>query len=667
MHDEATMASRTGHEATQQYLAKLEQAIDRLSQVLQHQPAQTLSAGGPASRNGLSVASAGLQVVSTFNEASAAVQMATIQEETPDLRVLRETLGVARSLVDAISARGSVVGQTDSGGPTRPGSKREVSYTEPNGNGAEALDAPHRADSDLSSESETIFMTARSNTTSREDLRSLQEYPVGRCHRVERSHRRSCISSLDVEDSFYDADLMTDLLDNYISTGMDDLLNHRYKEAKFNLLEAISEGERRENVYNFPLDDKLQVEISLATAQIGLEEFDSAERRLKSLLKPTAEGRMDRGNVLHLLAKLHHQKYSRYRNAALLPRAEQVAMNFYNFSSHFGGNAQTPFLLQSADILVQVYDWMGKSVAAGTIRSRHPRIISPTTPTRTHESPLESPGSVSDSATDVDNQPSEAWAPSTVPSTRSRGRTASEISGPQSTTATSLPPDATANLTTKVQEGDVFVVKLLLQLGENIEKIDETSGLTPLLTAAKYKQTEVCRALLTNHPAKADVNAKCKDGRGVLHFALFGSGGDDMIPLLLNHNADPNAVDKLDRTPLHYCVEHNKPLAMRHLLAKNVDKEVTNKAHETALQCAIRKKNSILAKILYNAGAVVDTANIHKMSPDIKWILQQPRDPNANLGIGLAVSRQNSAATTQTTKTTRSARSALSRLRRLGS
>ena len=204
-----------------------------------------------------------------------------------------------------------------------------------------------------------------------------------------------------------------------------------------------------------------------------------------------------------------------------------------------------------------------------------------------------------------------------------------------------------------IQAGDEGYVRLYLSQGVDIEKVDDASGLTPLLTAAKSRRTEVCRILLMNEP-KAKINAIDKEKRGVLHLALCKSGGEDMIELLLCHGADPDAVDSSGSTPLHYCANFNKPLALRCLLAKKAKKETLDNAGRTALQCAIEANKPGLVKVLYDAGAEVDISKDGDVNSYIRSILQGRRNPDAALATTPPISKQNSATTTNTMQQHRS-------------
>ena len=196
----------------------------------------------------------------------------------------------------------------------------------------------------------------------------------------------------------------------------------------------------------------------------------------------------------------------------------------------------------------------------------------------------------------------------------------------------------------QVRDDDVAMTSFLPALESHIEQIDEQSGLTSLLMAVNNKDNEWCVKLLMH---KANVHAKDQKERTVLHIALRNSGGEDLLPLLLKHHADPNVADKNGRTPLHYCVEYNKPNAAKILLGTLASKEATDMAGETALQLAIRRRRTSLTEILLDDGATVDRTGMSRSSDDIEYLLDQQRKRRTANGVESVIIRQHSNLTTR--------------------
>lgn len=86
---------------------------------------------------------------------------------------------------------------------------------------------------------------------------------------------------------------------------------------------------------------------------------------------------------------------------------------------------------------------------------------------------------------------------------------------------------------------------------QDINKIFPKSGLTLMMTAAFYGQTEVVEYLLKNganvHIASRDLN------QTAMHCAAYGNNVD-IIKLLKFYRADINARDKNGQTPLMYAI-----------------------------------------------------------------------------------------------------------------
>ena len=469
----------------------------------------------------------------------------------------------------------------------------------------------------------------------------------------------------------HDLELMNELLDGYMSKAISDLANGRFAEARDNLVWAAEQGVRREHFYNYPFDEKLDIGINLVEAYIGLKDFYSAESELRSLV-PSAKP-SDYGKLLYWIAKLHRERYRHSQDESILDQLQESAQRSYNHALNSETRPQ-PFLKESAEILAQAHECRGDSVGARIFRERHPSVEYPrnytalgssgigrrvrplsSTSNRQHHNSSSRQSIDTSSIPSLTPMPSQSW-------TQGPGGPDSSSTPPTTAEPDRLSTVVTANLLAKVREGDAPTTEILIKTFGDVEQIDDR-GLTPLLVAAKHKHIAVVKVLLKKQirtddsSITADVRAKDKTGRNVLHHALFGSGAEDMIPFLIEKGADLNAKDEEDKTPLHYCVKFNKCRAARELLQNGANKEAICKAGESPLSLAFRLKRTELAKILVHAGAVIEEPALNDSSPDIRYIVQEYRRGLEETSSQAEINRRASRRTTASHQSTTTASS----------
>ena len=105
--------------------------------------------------------------------------------------------------------------------------------------------------------------------------------------------------------------------------------------------------------------------------------------------------------------------------------------------------------------------------------------------------------------------------------------------------------------TASYQTGDnAPLLRLLLAFGAGTEiNTKDSSGRTPLHHAAAQAAQDI-EVLLSGCAGSVDLNARDNNGRTPLHFAASISVQN--VEVLLSAGADPSAVDKSGRLPLHY-------------------------------------------------------------------------------------------------------------------
>ena len=119
------------------------------------------------------------------------------------------------------------------------------------------------------------------------------------------------------------------------------------------------------------------------------------------------------------------------------------------------------------------------------------------------------------------------------------------------------------------------------------------AGDTPLHAAAAGYCNDIANMLLNGG---ADVTSRNRRGAEPLHYAADGSPGSHnwnpqaqaaMIHLLVQHGANPNALDKSGVAPLHRAVRHRCPSAVETLLKNGASVQLKNKSGSTPLRLAV--------------------------------------------------------------------------------
>lgn len=120
------------------------------------------------------------------------------------------------------------------------------------------------------------------------------------------------------------------------------------------------------------------------------------------------------------------------------------------------------------------------------------------------------------------------------------------------------------------------------------------AGDTPLHAAAAGYRTKIARALIDSG---ASVAAGNRRGAMPLHYAADGGpvfrswnpeAQAEMIALLIENGANPNALDKSGVAPLHRAVRQRCPKAVDSLLHNGADVWLKNKSGSTPLHLAVQ-------------------------------------------------------------------------------
>lgn len=204
------------------------------------------------------------------------------------------------------------------------------------------------------------------------------------------------------------------------------------------------------------------------------------------------------------------------------------------------------------------------------------------------------------------------------------------------------------------RNGNLEIVKLLVEHGATIDIGKDRGERTPLIEAAGQGHVEVVKFLLAKG---ADVNAR---GTGVTPLLLASAWGNlpagppgdktKTIDVLLENGADVNVQDeswlKTGRTPLMYAVLRGDAALVQALLARGARKDLKNKDGDTALALAKKEKLEYITQLLESPTAAgsakpVDPAvnplflAIKEGRPDkVKALIAKRVDVNIRTGTG---------------------------------
>jgi ankyrin repeat protein len=101
------------------------------------------------------------------------------------------------------------------------------------------------------------------------------------------------------------------------------------------------------------------------------------------------------------------------------------------------------------------------------------------------------------------------------------------------------------DLQAAVMTGNLEVVKQHITAGSDINKKDQMSGSTPLITATTFDQREIAKVLIDGG---ADLSLKNNDGATPLHVAAFFCRVE-IAQFLIDAKADKNAKNNFGATP----------------------------------------------------------------------------------------------------------------------
>ncbi|KAH5548778.1 protein SSH4 [Parastagonospora nodorum] len=167
------------------------------------------------------------------------------------------------------------------------------------------------------------------------------------------------------------------------------------------------------------------------------------------------------------------------------------------------------------------------------------------------------------------------------------------------------------------QYGDLEILKILHE-SKSITDIDDEDdrGSTALHEAAVYGHSK-CVELLCNANANTDIQT-IKYGRAALHDVAW-MGNKECVEILLKHGADPNILDKHNRTPLFFaCLdvvnEEKAELLLDTLLEQNVPlseiNKLTKRGRTPLREAAAHGFEHVVEKLIKTADSSNDSASL---------------------------------------------------------
>lgn len=151
-------------------------------------------------------------------------------------------------------------------------------------------------------------------------------------------------------------------------------------------------------------------------------------------------------------------------------------------------------------------------------------------------------------------------------------------------------------------QGNVNIIKLLLDKGADIESAANAKGERPLFVAVTYHQAEAVRLLLQRG---ADVDARSGTGLTPLHRSVR-LGLAEVAAILIDNGADIEApLGKLQVRPLHMASWYDRYDAVKLLLERHANLEAVMTDGTTPLLAAAENGSPKLIELLLFHGAEV--------------------------------------------------------------
>ncbi|MGH2486560.1 MAG: ankyrin repeat domain-containing protein [Ktedonobacterales bacterium] len=170
-------------------------------------------------------------------------------------------------------------------------------------------------------------------------------------------------------------------------------------------------------------------------------------------------------------------------------------------------------------------------------------------------------------------------------------------SGARDVVSMLLARGAAANLFESAAMGDTPTIHAMLTANPALVNSYSYDGWTALHLAAHFGQTATARALVEQG---ADIALRSRNPLDnlPLHAAVAGGDHAELVRLLLEHGANPNATQHGGYTPLHETAQNGFLVATRLLLAAGADPNVRTNEGRSARELAEEQGHTEISALL---------------------------------------------------------------------
>jgi len=202
--------------------------------------------------------------------------------------------------------------------------------------------------------------------------------------------------------------------------------------------------------------------------------------------------------------------------------------------------------------------------------------------------------------------------------------------------------DGVSALMFAVESGNLYITKLLITNGANINAKPNYGGVTALIAACKKNNFEIAEFLLQNNAEvnatddnnntsliyaayfgypmlsdilcsnSADVSIKGNNGDALIVAAFFGD--NEICEILLKYGADVNSKDNFDFTPLMSAAYQGHTETVKLLAGNGADLNLRNFTGFSALDLAVQEGFKETAQVLLEKGAEISYGNENNVS-----------------------------------------------------